>query len=379
MRVVLDARSVNDHFPGIGRYAFNLARALSSLLGQDEEMVLLRDPTRPSRLDVSELAGSRVRVMDVPISVFSPSQQWKLPTLLGHLGADAYHSPYYLMPYWTGVPSLVTIHDLIPLRYPRYYTPFQRLAFGVTVRLAARTARRVIADSRATGIDLQRLLGIPEDRIRVVPAAADPRFRICTSMEVGRVRTKYDLPAGYVLHLSSGKPHKNLTRLVDAWALLVRRGDTSGRVLVLAGQLSPRYPEARERIAALGLESGVRVLGKIPDGDLPALYAGASWFVFPSLYEGFGLPVLEAMACGTPVVCSGTSSLPEIAGDAAITFDPSDTKAIADGLASALADPALREQMREKAVLRAQAFGWERTARMAYQCYEEAVEASGLQ
>jgi len=336
---VLDARTAADHFPGIGRYTANLARALVPLLEQTEEMILLRDPTQPSTLDLTELAGERVRVVDVPISPFSPRQQWKLPRLLRRLRADVYHSPYYLMPYWPGVPSVVTIHDLIPLRYPEYFTPFQRLVYGVTVRLAARTAKMVLADSRSAAHDLQRFLGLSEARIRVVPAAADPTFHVCTAVEVKAIREKYDLPEGYVLHLSSNKPHKNLVRLVEAWALLEERGETFGHSLALAGQVSPRYPEARDRIRLLSMKGRVRVLGRIPDRDLPALYSGASWFVFPSLYEGFGLPVLEAMACGTPVVCSNTSSLPEIVGDAAITFDPLETEAIAEALAYALADP----------------------------------------
>jgi len=373
LRLVLDARTANDHFPGIGRYMVGLARALVPFLAQGEEMILLRDPTQSSALDLIELAGEQVRVFDVPISIFSPRQQWTLPRLLRRLRADVYHSPYYLMPYWPGVPSVVTIHDLIPLRYPEYFTPFQRLVYGVAVRLAARTAKRVLADSQSAAHDLQRFLGLPDAHIRVVPAAADPTFHVCTAVEVKAIRDKYGLPEGYVLHLSSNKPHKNLVRLVEAWALLEERGETFGHSLALAGQVSPRYPEARDRIRLLSMEGRVRELGRIPDADLPALYSGASWFVFPSLYEGFGLPVLEAMACGTLVVCSNTSSLPEIVGDAAITFDPLETEAIAEALARALADPGLARRMEAKALRRARRFSWERTAQLAYQCYKEVM------
>ena len=235
MRLVLDARTVNDHFPGIGRYVVGLARALVPFLAQGEEMILLRDPTRSSTLDLMGLAGERVRVVDVPISVFSPRQQWTLPRLLSRLRADVYHSPYYLMPYRPGVPSVVTIHDLIPLRYPEYFTPLQRLTYGVVVRLAACTAKRVLADSQSAAQDLQRFLGLSEAHIRVVPAAADPKFHVCTAAEVKAIRDKYDLPEEYVLHLSSSKPHKNLVRLVDAWALLEKRGETFGHSLALAG------------------------------------------------------------------------------------------------------------------------------------------------
>jgi len=373
MRLVLDARTANDHFPGIGRYVAGLARALVQFLGQGEEMILLRDPTQSSSLDLVGLAGERVQVVGVPVSVFSPRQQWTLPRLLRRLRADVYHSPYYLMPYWPGVPSVVTIHDLIPLRYPEYFTPFQRLVYGVMVRLAAHTTKRVLADSRSAARDLQSFLGLSDTRIRVVPAAADPMFHVCSAEEVKAIRDKYSLPEAYVLHLSSSKPHKNLVRLVEAWALLEERGVTSGCSLALAGQVSPRYPEARDRIRLLSMEGRVRLLGRIPDHDLPGLYSGASWFVFPSLYEGFGLPVLEAMACGTPVVCSNTSSLPEIVGDTAITFDPVDTEGIAQALTHALVDPERAKEMGEKALQRARQFDWERTAQLAYQCYQDVI------
>ena len=372
-RYVLDARTATDHFPGIGRYVAGLARALVPFLAQGEEMILLHDPTQSSTLDLVGLAGERVRVVDVPISVFSPRQQWTLPRLLHRLRADVYHSPYYLMPYWPGVPSVVTIHDLIPLRYPEYFTPFQRLVYGVAVRLAARTAKRVLADSQSAANDLQLFLGLPEAHIRVVPAAADPTFHVCTATEVKAIREKYDLPERYVLHLSSSKPHKNLVRLVEAWALLEERGETFGHSLALAGQVSPRYPEVRDRVRLLNMEGLVRLLGRIPDSDLPALYNGAAWFVFPSLYEGFGLPVLEAMACGTPVVCSNTSSLPEIVGDAAITFDPEDTEGMTEALIHALVDPVLAMEMGNKALQRARQFSWERTAWLAYQCYQDVL------
>jgi len=373
MRLVLDARTVNDHFPGIGRYVVGLARALVPFLAQGEEMILLRDPTHSSTLDLMSLVGDRVRILDVPISPFSPRQQWTLPRLLRRLRADVYHSPYYLTPYWPGVPSVVTIHDLIPLRYPEYYTPFQRLIYGVSVRLAARTAQRVLADSQSAAYALQYFMGLSEARIRVIPAAADSTFCVRTTVEVKAIRDKYDLPEEYVLHLSSSKPHKNLVRLVDAWALLEERGETFGHSLALAGQMSPRYPEARDRIRMLSMESRVRLLGRIPDSDLPALYSGASWFVFPSLYEGFGLPVLEAMACGTPVICSNTSSLPEVVGDAAITFDPVDTEGMTEALAHALADSERAKEMGKKALQQARKFSWERTARLAYQCYQDVI------
>jgi alpha-1,3-rhamnosyl/mannosyltransferase len=190
---------------------------------------------------------------------------------------------------------------------------------------------------------------------------------------VAAVRARYDLPERYLLYLGSNKPHKNLERLVEAWALL----QPQPAALVIAGSWDSRYPEARQRAAALsrspaplaGLERQLLWLGPVPEADLPALYSGALLFVFPSLYEGFGLPVLEAMACGTPVACSNTSSLPEVAGDAALLANPLDTQELARAMRTALEDESLRQEMSEKGLKRAQGFSWLRTAQRTLETY----------
>ena len=370
MHLVLDARAATDHFPGIGRYVVNLACAMASLPGRDEQLILLRDPTQPSRWDLTAWAGERMQLVDVPLSPFSQRQQWVLPRLLRRLGADVYHSPYYLMPYWPGIPALVTIHDLIPLHYPGYFTPVQRLIFATTIRLAVRAARRVIAVSQATAADLQQSLRLPRERIAVIPEAAAPSFRPQPPSAVAAVRSRLNLPEQYVLYLGSNKPHKNLPRLVEAWAHITHHA--SRITLVIAGHEDPRYPQARQRAAALGLDN-VLFLGAVAEEDLPALYSGAELFVFPSLYEGFGLPVIEAMACGTPVACSNTSSLPEVAGDAALLFDPHTPEAMATAIHQALRDEELREELRRRGLAQAQRFSWEQTARMTYAVYKEVL------
>ncbi|HID89588.1 MAG TPA: glycosyltransferase family 1 protein, partial [Anaerolineae bacterium] len=188
-------------------------------------------------------------------------------------------------------------------------------------------------------------------------------------------RRKYGLPERYILYLGSNKPHKNLVRLVEAWALVTKRGtrDTehgSRTTLVIAGAWDPRYPESRERAESLGL-GNIRWLGPVPESDLPALYTGATVFVFPSLYEGFGLPVLEAMACGAPVICSNVSSLPEVAGDAAVTFTPTDPGAIADALDRVLNDAGLCADLRDRGLRRARLFSWDQSARRTLALYRE--------
>ena len=370
MNLCLDARTATDHFPGIGRYVVNLAQAMIPLLGEDDRLILLRDPAQTSPWDLTALAGERLRVVDAPISPFSLRQQWAIPRTLRRLRADLYHSPYYLMPYWPGVPTVVTVYDLIPLLFPQHVSPTARLLFRWMTALALRAASRVIVISQATRRDLLTFYHLPPQKVTAIPLAADPGFHPPPPAEVNRVRRKYDaLPENYLLYLGINKPHKNLVRLIDAFSRFTFH--VSRFTLVIAGAWDSRYPEPRQRAEALGLENVVRFLGPVPEADLPALYSGATLFVFPSLYEGFGLPVLEAMACGTPVVCSNTSSLPEIVGEAALTFDPLDVTEMAAKIEEALHDEALREEMRGKGLQQAAKFSWERTAQETLKVYRE--------
>lgn len=364
---VLDARTVTPHFPGIGRYVANLARAMVPLLGEGERLLLLRDPTRPSPWDPTALAGERIQVVDVPVSPFALHQQWVLPCLLRRLGIDVYHSPYYLMPYRPGVPTLATVYDLIPLLFPQIVSPRARLLFRWTMALALRAASHIIAISQATRHDLLAFFRPSPQKVTAIPLAADPGFHPRPATEVERVCRKYALPEEYVLYLGINKPHKNLVRLIDALSQIQHH--VSRFTLVIAGVWDSHYPEPRQRVEALGLENGVRFLGPVPEEDLPALYAGAALFVFPSLYEGFGLPALEAMACGVPVACSNTSSLAEVVGDAALTFDPTNVDVIADALNRLLADADLRADLRQRGLRRAAQFSWERTARQTLELY----------
>lgn len=377
MRFVLDARTATGHFPGIGRYAFNLARALAPRLDATEELIVLRhaSPAGPAPWAMDTLTGgpAGARVVDVPASPFELRQQWLLPRRLRGLGAALYHSPYYLMPYRPGAPAVVTVHDLIPLLYPQYFTAGQRLIFALTIRAATHTARQIVAVSNATARDLERLLGPLAGRgaarVSVIPEAADPAFGPRPDREIAALRARLGLPERYVLYLGSNKPHKNLVRLVEAWARL----QPQPMPLALAGLWDPRFPEARLRAEALGLGDAVRFLGSVPEPDLPALYGGATAFVFPSEYEGFGLPVLEAMACGAPVACARTSSLADIAGDAALMFDPAGEEAIAQALAQLLSTPDLRAELRDRGRERAARFSWQRAAQETLALYRQMV------
>jgi alpha-1,3-rhamnosyl/mannosyltransferase len=357
--IVLDARTATDHFPGIGRYVVNLSRAMARLATQP--VTLLVDPmVKDTRLALPDLP-----TVACPVAPFSLRQQWAVPRALRRAGATLYHSPYYLMPYRPGLPAVLTSYDVIPLLFPAYFSARQRLVYRLGHGLALRTASRVLAISQATGDDLVRHCGVDASDVVVTPLAADVHFRPQPREEIDRVRRACRLPEQYLLYLGTNKPHKNLVRLVRAWAM-VRPADTG---LAIAGHWDARYPEARRVAEQSGLSHRISFLGPVAEGDLPALYGGALAFVFPSLYEGFGLPVLEAMACGTPAACSNVSSLPEVASDAALLFDPLDVESIALTLRRLVTDSGLRADLRECGLRRAAHFSWENTARQTLEVY----------
>ncbi len=369
--IAFDGRTMQDHFPGIARYDYNLITTLVAA-APDDEFVVLGPPARNNtRFD---LAGWRLRpnltMVEVPASLFSLSSQWRVPQALRRAQADLYHSPYYLMPYITPCPSIVTVHDLIPVLYPQYFTLFQRIVFSLAMRLAVGRARFVMADSEATARDLRTRLHVQGDRIIVAPLGVDPAMEPAAPAVISAMRARFGLPEDYVLFVGSNKPHKNLVRLVEAY------GRIAGRVvapLVIAGHWDPDHPEAKARAEQLNVGAKVRWLGQIPAADLPALYSGATLFAFPSEYEGFGLPVLEAMACGAPVICASASSLPEVAGAAAVLLDPRHVEGWSHAIERLLADPEHRAQLRDAGLRRAALFSWSETARQTLAVYRRVI------
>jgi len=405
---VLDGRTATPHFPGIGRYVTNLARAMTPLLAHDERLTVLHHPQHPLALP----ASPQVEFLPVAASPFGLAQQWQIPRLLRLLAADLYHSAYVVMPYFPGAPTVLTVYDLIPILFPQQSSGRARLMARWANRLALRSARAVLAISDATRRDYIRHLGVRPDKIVTIPLATELGGQgAVVSGQSSVVSQRYSLPERYVLYLGSNKPHKNLVRLIEAWRIVTSSFQlpvssfqlpASGLdlnlnlnlSLVIAGAWDARYPEARHRVAELGLADKVIFLGPVAEADLPALYAGAEMFVFPSLYEGFGLPALEAMACGTPVVCSNTSSLPEVtsppglcgeetsppgplsceergSGAAALLVDPLDVDALAAAIGRVLSDEGLTAQMHARGPAQAARFSWTRTAQETLAVYRQ--------
>jgi alpha-1,3-rhamnosyl/mannosyltransferase len=361
----LDGRVVQEHFPGIGRYAFNLARALGPLLSKSERLVLLRDPNAPSRFDLRTLANERVTVVDVDAPIFSLRQHWRIPSLLRRLGVSVYHSPYFLMPARPGVPAIVTVHDLIPLRTADSFGLFRRAVFRAALAVALRVSSAILTPSRAAAADLRRHTASVDGRVTAIHSAVDPSFRPQPLEQVERTLANLHVPERYVLYVGSNRPHKNLPRLIEAWA----RVDWCDGPLVGAGPWEESVPAARERVAELRLGGRVQFLGAVSEDDLRRLYTGATLFVFPSEYEGFGFPVLEAMSCGAAVACSNAGSLAEIADGTAELFPPHDVDAMATVLTSLLADANRRSDLAQRGLQRAASLTWEATSRQVLAVY----------
>jgi glycosyltransferase involved in cell wall biosynthesis len=374
MRIAIDATAVPRQMAGAGVYTYQLVRALADVADSHRFVVFAR------RGLFDELAGRtrRVRVVHVDPTSRPARLVWEqtvLPLVLRRLRIDVLHSTHHHTPIAAaGVRRVVTIHDVTFLVLPGRYPLARRLYMEAVTRASARVADAIITPSRVVRDDVLSKLGVSAERIVVIPYAAAPEFVPADEGTLGRMRSKYRLPDRYVLSVGSLEPGKNRARLILAYARLRREGFDCP--LVVAGQPAWRYEGELELIRSLGLSEQVRFLGYVPAEDLPALYSGATLFAFPSLYEGFGLPVLEAMGCETPVVASNTSAIPEVAGDAALLVDPRDVNALAEGMGRLLSDETLRAELRARGLERAQQFSWERTARDTLSVYE-VVAAKG--
>jgi len=297
-------------------------------------------------------------------------EQTLLPLMAARAKVDLVHSLASTAPLWGPFRRVVTVHDLIYARFPEAHARLREKGMRVLVPAAARRSHRVITDSLSTRADLIDLLGLAAERIDVVPLGVRAQRRAQPLAEAD-VRARLSLGARrVVLSLSAKRPHKNLLALIGA---LARIPAAERPVLVLAGYPTEHEARLRERAQTLGVDDDVRFPGWLSDAEVEGLWAIADAFAFPSLYEGFGLPVLEAMARGVPVACSNASSLPEVAGDAALLFDANDEAAIADALRRLLADPALAERLRAAGRVRVREFTWERTARATIDSYRRAL------
>lgn len=286
--------------------------------------------------------------------------------------ATLFHATEHLLMPLRSIPTVLTVHDLIFLRLPEHHKPLNRWYLNLALPLYCRRADHIIAISQATRRDLMAAYDVPPDRVTVVHEAADARFRPQPPEVVAAVCADYDLSERYLLFVGTIEPRKNLCRLLDAFETLRAEGLTDA--LVIVGKRGWLYGDFFTHLEESPTQEAVLFPGYVPDDDLPAIYAGAQALAFPSLYEGFGLPALEAMACGTPVACSATSSLPEVAGDAALYFDPRDVAAITEALRRLLSDVDLGADLRKRGLEQAAKFSWQRVAAETEGVYETVLE-----
>jgi glycosyltransferase involved in cell wall biosynthesis len=319
--------------------------------------------------------GELMPAVTVPVNARSRLQwvlgeQTLLPRAAARAGVDLLHSLASTAPLHGRFRRVVTVHDLIYAHYPEAHEGLRARGMQVLVSSAARRSHRVIADSQNTADDLIELLGLDRAVVDIVPLGIGTT-RLDDPLAEGEVRARFDLGSRVVLlSLSAKRPHKNLAALIGALASIP--ADTRP-LLVLAGYPTFHEEELRARAREVGVAQDVRFLGWLDGAEVEGLWAIARAFVFPSLYEGFGLPVLEAMARGVPVACSNTSSLPEVAGDAALLFDPRSEEEITRGLQRVLADGELRARLRERGLGRAREFTWTRTAELTLGVYARAL------
>jgi glycosyltransferase involved in cell wall biosynthesis len=364
VRIGIDARKLHDF--GIGTYIRNLLQELARMDHETEFVIL----SRPDDSVAVTTLGENFRVVKETAGNYSLAEQVKIPMDLRRERVDLFHAPHYVLPPLVRCPSVVTIHDCIHLMFPQYLPNRWSLAYARTsITLAAKRSTRVLTVSESSKRDILRYVDIPPGKIDVIYNAYDERFRDVPNEDaVARVRERFQLQDQFVLYAGNVKPHKNLERLIEAFHLVRSRGLDQLKLVLIGDEIS-KYTALRRAVHRHQLHKYVRFLGFLPLDTLAVLYRLAGVFVFPSLYEGFGLPPLEAMASGTPVVTSNVSSLPEVAGNAAVLVDPYNASAIADGIYRVLTDDTLRLDLKRRGIERATQFSWESSVRRVREIY----------
>jgi glycosyltransferase involved in cell wall biosynthesis len=309
---------------------------------------------------------------------------WRMAAWFGQLAslgfdrllpdAQLYHATEHLLMPLRGVPTVLTVHDLVYHLFPSYHRRLNYWFLNAAMPLFVRRASSLVAISESTKRDLMRIYSVPEDKITVIHEAPSRAFRPVPQDRVTKVRSRYGLPEHYLLALGTIEPRKNLIRLVNALRLL--RKQYPQLALVIVGSTGWLYQDFFRHLEKLDDPNSVLLSGYVPDQHLPAVISGATAYVLASMYEGFGLPILEAMACGTPVVCSDTSSMPELGGDAARYFEPTDTEGMASAIREVLEDEDLRAEMRRRGLSQVSRFSWERAADETLALYKRVLGAS---
>jgi len=374
LRIGIDYTAGISQGAGIGRYTRGFVRSLAKLDPRNQYVLFHASPRGKviagAMIDAPNFHRCGVHLSERTLAILWHRLRVPLPinVFTGHV--DLFHAPDYTLPPVRRAAAVVTVHDLSFLLYPECADHGLRAYLERAVLSSVGRADFVVVDSLSTRNDLICLLDVPPTKVAVVYPGLDERFHpLAGDPALAEVKARWGLERPFILNVGTLEPRKNQARLIQAYALLKERTSFPHQ-LVIAGGRGWLCEDIFRRVNELGLKRDIHFLGYTAEDDLPALYSLADLFVFPSLYEGFGLPPLEAMACGTPVVVSNSSSLPEVVGDAAIQVRPVDTDALATALEQALGDHVLRQELRAKGLARARLFTWEAAAQQLLGIYE---------
>lgn len=379
MRVALNGWFIDQPHTGSGQYLRQLIRHLPRVAPQHEYALIIPHRNSFQIIDVDADLQLPTANFQPPTSNFRKVlfEQDNVPRAARAWQADVLHVPYWAPPLRSPVPIVVTIHDIIPLLLKEYRGSPLVSAYTGLVSAAARGSTLILTDSDASRADIIARLNVPPDRVRTIYLAADPRFTARVNpIDYAALRKNHDLPEDYVLYLGGFDARKNIEAALQVytWAQ-----DVLGEAfpLVIAGALPDRHDaffhDPRVIAQQIDVESVVRFIGPVAEEDKVALYQQARAFLYPSIYEGFGLPALEALTCGVPVVGSNAASIPEIVGDAGMLVDPHDARAMAGALIAVCTEDQLHDELSERALAQAARFSWEKCARETVQAYEAAM------
>ncbi len=370
-KIGIDARMFSDAFTGIGRYNFELTKRLfeeKTFKEKSLEWVIFLNEPQYSQFDFPK----NVKKVCVNAGHYSLAEQVKFCWLLYKEQCDLVHFSHFNLPllYWRRF--VVTIHDTTISFYPgkKMNAWWRKLAYKLVIRHAVKAASHIITVSQHTKKDVIQLFGTASEKISAIHIAPSPEFRIIAEEDCAVVRDKFSLNSDFVLYTGNWREHKNLVGLIEAFAQLKAKPAFRDLQLVITGKEDPHYPEVKETIARLKLANDVKLVGLVEINDLIALFNAATIYVCPSFYEGFGLPPLEAMACGTPVAVSNAASLPEVCGSAAMYFDPHNIADMAAVLENLLQDKTKQASLRTQGLQQAHGFSWDETAHKTYEVYK---------
>lgn len=375
MHVCLDISPTVQKHAGLGRYAGEVARGLAQHSNRAHLSLFFNGPRPAQPPDY---------LRDIPFKKISMGNKpWRMAVLLSQLfrrpmdtvfgATQVFHATNHLLAHFQRARTVFTLHDLIFLHLPEYHLPYNRWYLRLAMPRFLRAADVIVTPSECSRQDAIRAYGLPASKIKVIYEAPAPTFQpVAEQASLDRVRQKYSLPERFILNVGTIEPRKNLSRLLEAWQPLL--AEWPGLKLVLIGKKGWLYDDFFQRLRASGLEDEVIFPGYVEENELPSFYHLAQFFVFPSLYEGFGLPPLEAMACGTPVISSNSSSLPEVIGDAGLLVNPTDTAGLHAAMRRLLEEPELRADLSRRSLAQAQKFSWQKAVDELVAVYQALLE-----